>query len=241
LRSTGKEQIGVSIPRPGGRALIYLALVAALGISLLPLGSTTHATQPIYFAETNHTVSGRFLAAWQGPYSYQESVAINGYPISDVQEEVNPTDGKTYQVQWFQRARFEYHPETPPPNDVQFGLLGNIAAQGRRDEPPFRPVARPAALSAALSWFPETEHTLQGPFLDFWTRYGSWKQFGFPISEMFTEPSKIDGKSYVVQYFERARFELHPGLAPEFGGVVLGQLGTEQYHPPAATGTPAQP
>ena len=41
-------------------------------------------------------------------------------------QEVNPADGKTYTVQYFERARFEYHPEHKgTPFEVQLGLLGN--------------------------------------------------------------------------------------------------------------------
>jgi hypothetical protein len=35
------------------------------------------------------------------------------------------SDGNEYQVQWFERARFEYHPQNTAPYDVLFGLLGN--------------------------------------------------------------------------------------------------------------------
>jgi len=35
------------------------------------------------------------------------------------------SDGKQYQVQWFERARFELHPENDAPYDVLLGLLGN--------------------------------------------------------------------------------------------------------------------
>jgi hypothetical protein len=34
-------------------------------------------------------------------------------------------EGKDYQVQWFERARFELHPENQPPYNVLLGLLGN--------------------------------------------------------------------------------------------------------------------
>jgi hypothetical protein len=34
-------------------------------------------------------------------------------------------DGKQYQVQWFERARFELHPENPAPYTVLLGLLGS--------------------------------------------------------------------------------------------------------------------
>ncbi|NJP04450.1 MAG: hypothetical protein HC837_01855 [Chloroflexaceae bacterium] len=43
-------------------------------------------------------------------------------PISPLQEET--IDGQTLQVQWFERARFEQHPELEPPFQVLLGLLG---------------------------------------------------------------------------------------------------------------------
>jgi len=245
------------VPLPSGRAFIYLALVAGLGVSLLPLGSATPLPETThFFTETGFAVTGRFLAMWQGPYTYEESVAINGYPISDAHYEVSPDDGQIYLVQWFQRARYELHPEQAPPNDVQLGRLGVVAARGRQDQPAFQPVPEPADLGPTRAWYPETQHTLNAAFLAFWTQYGSWKQFGFPISEPLQERNQIDGQTYQVQYFERARFELHPGAAPAFGDVLLGQLGVEQYldapggpptpapsptTPPGATPLPAQP
>jgi hypothetical protein len=39
--------------------------------------------------------------------------------------ETNPTDGKQYLTQHFERARLEYHPENAgTPYDVLLGLLG---------------------------------------------------------------------------------------------------------------------
>ncbi len=35
-------------------------------------------------------------------------------------------------------------------------------------------------------------------------------QYGYPISEEFYEVNPADGQTYVVQYFERVRFEWHP-------------------------------
>ncbi|MDW8389528.1 MAG: META domain-containing protein [Oscillochloridaceae bacterium] len=48
--------------------------------------------------------------------------------------------------------------------------------------------------------------------------------FGLPISEPLTET--IEGKDYTVQWFERARFELHPANRPPFN-VLAGRLGAE--------------
>jgi hypothetical protein len=42
-------------------------------------------------------------------------------------------DGNVYTVQYFERARFEYHPENAPPYDVLLGQFGRqiLAAGGR--------------------------------------------------------------------------------------------------------------
>ncbi|MDQ2808632.1 MAG: hypothetical protein M3Z04_17240, partial [Chloroflexota bacterium] len=55
--------------------------------------------------------------------------------------------------------------------------------------------------------FPETGHTIKGAFLDYWNTHGGLAQQGFPISEESQEASITNGKSYTVQYFERAVFE----------------------------------
>jgi hypothetical protein len=52
-----------------------------------------------------------------------ENLALFGLPLSDVQTQ--QLEGKDYQVQWFERARFELHPENQPPYNVLLGLLGN--------------------------------------------------------------------------------------------------------------------
>ena len=37
---------------------------------------------------------------------------------------MSATDGKTYSVQYFERNRFEVHPEKAAPYEVELGLLG---------------------------------------------------------------------------------------------------------------------
>ncbi|MBX6341852.1 MAG: hypothetical protein IRY97_05290, partial [Thermomicrobiaceae bacterium] len=49
-----------------------------------------------------------------------ESLALFGYPISE--EFRDPQTGLT--VQYFERARFEYHPANPDPYKVLLGRLG---------------------------------------------------------------------------------------------------------------------
>jgi hypothetical protein len=40
----------------------------------------------------------------------------------------NPSDGKTYTSQYFQRARMEYHPELPEGQRIVLGALGSELA-----------------------------------------------------------------------------------------------------------------
>jgi pimeloyl-ACP methyl ester carboxylesterase len=76
--------------------------------------------------------------------------------------------------------------------------------------------------------FAETGKTVTGIFLDYWKQNGGLAQQGYPISDLLTEKSPLDGKTYTVQYFERAVFEYHPeNQAPN--DVLLSQLGTFRY------------
>lgn len=79
-----------------------------------------------YFAETGHIVKEAFLRYWQG----QGGLAMFGYPISEELPEINPGDGKVYTVQYFERARFEWHPTfAGTPDEVQLGLIGKQALE----------------------------------------------------------------------------------------------------------------
>src|SRR6185295_343290 len=69
----------------------------------------------------------------------------------------------------------------------------------------------------------------------YWNKNGGLAQQGYPISDEFTEKSDLDGKSYRVQYFERAVFEMHPEN-PAPNDVLLSQLGTFQFKSKYPTG-----
>ncbi|HET6261851.1 MAG TPA: hypothetical protein VFG99_06385, partial [Chloroflexia bacterium] len=189
----------------------------------------------------NIPVAGRFLQEWSRQGSEQASVYVNGWPITARRPEISVEDGRSYEVQWFERARYEAHPEHKAPYDVLLGRLGATLVEGRgRVDPntqqvrnpadqPFVPVARSAdADGKSKAWFQETRHSLSGKFLEQWNRYGGLAQFGFPLSEQFQEASPTDGKTYTVQYFERNRFELHPGNPAPYD-VELGLLGVQQH------------
>ncbi len=73
-----------------------------------------------FFTQTGHNLANAFLTYWQN----NGGLAVFGYPISEEFVEVSPTDGKPYTVQYFERNRFEWHPEREPQHNVQLGLLG---------------------------------------------------------------------------------------------------------------------
>lgn len=67
-------------------------------------------------------------------------------------------------------------------------------------------------------------YVVSGHFLAFWNNNGGLPIFGYPISQPFAERMK-DGAIIWVQYFERARMELHGPDGAEY--VLLGHFGRE--------------
>lgn len=82
----------------------------------------------LYFPETGHAVGNAFLRYWQANGALQRF----GLPISEAFYETFP-DGSIYLVQYFQRARLEYHPDFAGTNDeVMIGLLGSALLQNEQ-------------------------------------------------------------------------------------------------------------
>src|SRR5438270_8051419 len=114
-----------------GRIALYLTVVSSMALSLLPAMASPAGAQGNSRTINGRVVYGRFLEEWSKQGSEQNNVYVNGLPITDVRNEISLTDGKTYSTQWFERARFEAHPENKAPYDVLFGLLGVTLSEGR--------------------------------------------------------------------------------------------------------------
>jgi uncharacterized protein YkwD len=84
--------------------------------------------------------------------------------------------------------------------------------------------------------FPETGYSVREPFLSAWEQ-GGIALFGQPISGELTERSRDDGRLYTVQYFERARLELHSDPDQP---IKVGRLGAE-LAPPATIASTCAP
>jgi hypothetical protein len=95
-----------------------------------------------YFPETGHAVGGAFLRFYDG----NGGLDSFGYPISEEFDEVLP-DGRAYRVQYFERARFEYHPELAgTPYEVQIGLLGTALYRNDARPETVQPMPTPVPL-----------------------------------------------------------------------------------------------
>jgi hypothetical protein len=207
-RTVARTGSTVTLPVNADPAYVIHAPVAASSVS----GSVFSGEGEV-FAQTGKAVRGPFLAYWQA----NGGLPIYGYPISDEMVEVLE-DGKPYLVQYFERARFEYHPENPAPDTIQLGQFG------RRLHPLY-----PAVPDCGCGrFFPETGHNIAGDFKAYWEQHGGLAQFGYPLTDPVTETLE-DGRQYTVQWFERARFEVHPELGPT-NNILLGQFGRQVYN-----------
>ncbi len=193
------------------RIVIVLLLLLALGLPVGGAAAETGAGTPLWFKETGHTLAYTFRLFWQ----QHGGLPIFGYPLTEVFIE----QGRP--VQYFERARLEWHGEVAL---VLAGHLGRWAAADYAEHPAFAPAASRA--EEGRDYFRETGHNLGGSFQRFWHARGGLAVFGFPLSEEFQEVNPTDGQTYLVQYFERARFEWHPELPPP-QQVQLGHLGRQ--------------
>jgi N-acetylmuramoyl-L-alanine amidase len=194
----------------------WLIVIVLLSVSfgLLPgMGRTTARAQAP--ASAAFPLEGVFSRFWEA----NGGLAQFGVALSPAV--ADPASGGLI-VQYFERARFEYHPEAPLAYVVQLTLFGGTALGARPER-----AAPPVPCAGDCTLYPETGHTLRGRFARHWAANGGLPVFGFPLTEEILEVSLTDGREYTVQWFERARFEYHP----EYGGtayeILLGHLGRE--------------
>jgi hypothetical protein len=180
-------------------AFVFLLALVGRGARAQSLGFR-------YFAETGHNVKGDFLEFYDAVLN---PMIVYGYPITD---EMISKDGLT--VQYFQRARFEYHPEAPVGQRVRTTDVGRTAytpmSQLYIDNP------------FSCRTYAETGFAVCFAFLEFFDAHGGMARFGYPISPF----EYHDG--LVVQYFEKARMEWRPWMS-ESQRVGLADLGRAYF------------
>jgi hypothetical protein len=155
-------------------------------------------------------------ATFQGSYDRFGGLRILGLPIS------NEMTVNGRQVQWFERARLEHWPEfAGTESEFQLGRLGAEFMADRSF-----PTVEPFVSQPGLQYFPETGYAVSEPFLSFWHQNGALSTFGFPISNVIVEQLS-DGQAHTVQYFERARLEIHQIEGTQ--QIQIGLLGSSLY------------
>jgi len=242
-------RVSTIVRRAGGLAPLALLIAWWLAAGLGVAAPMPQSAAPICFPETGYCTGGRIRELWERG----GGLMVFGFPISSLQQEL--IEGQPRMVQWFERARVELHPENLPPYDVLVGRVG-VELAGASGAVRFPRTA----LAGECRFFPETGQSVCGEFLAAWLGGGldldgdpaisdaeSLALYGLPLSEPRTERLS-DGRPYVVQWFERARFELHPEqaapvlrglLGSELAPVVLDPPGTPWAEPAPATGEAA--
>ena len=211
-------------------------LVDELGFSFPAAGPdqipASNSESHHYFPETGHVVSYAFLDAFRE----KGGLEIFGYPRSEFFFE----DGTV--VQYFQRARMHWHRDKPEGSQIELANLGEIYLErfgvpGNHDQAVPAPARMrsetlPTATAESCRYFAETGHYVCDQFLQFFDEKGQIEVFGYPLTEAFTDP---DHGGLHVQYFQRARMELHPHSQSDHQ-VMLGLLVDELGYafPPAS-------
>jgi hypothetical protein len=211
-----------------------MGLIALLGVlAAMALAAPAQAREPVLcFPDVpgiDSCISERFLDYWWE----NGGLPVFGYPLTTVFEQRTPEG--TFEVQYFERQRFEYHPENARPFDVLLGRLGDeqLRRQGRdwqRERPP-------EEVPPPCERFPVTNQIVCGEFRSYWYAHGlnslrghsafskALHLSGLPLTEPRLERNR-DGAEVGTQWFERARYESHPNNPPQYR-VLLGRLGAE--------------
>ena len=112
----------------------------------------------LWFAQTGHNVCDQaknvgFKHYWEnhglkiaGLSNFDRSLQLFGLPLTAPTMETN-SSGDTVLTQWFERARFEWHPANPDEYKVLLGLLGKEVLGERSTPPEPQPAPPPPSLN----------------------------------------------------------------------------------------------
>lgn len=145
----------------------YEVLLGLLGKERLAQLGRNYAAEPreagpkdgcLWFDQTGHNVCNidgnlGFKAYWEshglkisGMNKYDQSLQLFGLPLTEPKMETN-SSGDTVLTQWFERARFEWHPNNPAEFKVLLGLLGTEVHGPPSPPPPPPPPPAPKEIT----------------------------------------------------------------------------------------------
>lgn len=233
------ERVGEETPmRPAYcmlTTIVSLLLIGLLAVLLLSVSrvSTANEPSPDCLAIDDHIATD--WSRWGG-------LPVVGYPITTLREEIDSATGQRHTVQWFERMRLEVQPANDGTYQVLPARLGVERLHQLSID--WTTLPREAGPQPGCLWFEETGHNVcdqlpgQEGFRSYWQAHGvrdpqignayaqSMALFGLPISSAEMYFNETYNTFYIVQWFERARFEWHQDQ-PEHARVLLGLLGRE--------------
>lgn len=169
------------------------------------------------FPETGHNVPGPILEYWTRLGGWRNL----GLPITEIFREIQ-SDGSIRFVQYFERSILQY----TPPEAGGPALTSDLIGYSAYAPPSARAPVGPFEGSNDHWYFPQTQHSLNYGFKQEWTNHGGLATFGYPITEEFSGVT-ADGRPYVAQIFERARFEWWPDKVGTGEEITHGLLVVE--------------
>ena len=174
-------------------AAILFSLILTVGLTS-DLGAVVLADTPFcaFMPETGHNVHGVFLAF----YRAHNGAENFGAPLTEALWE------RVRIVQYFERARFEFHPESPEPYRVQVSLLGDLNSSSA--DVPMKSIAIPPANNPTFRYFPESGQMISFAIKEYFDKSGGIDILGYPVSGLHFESGNF------VQYFQRQRLVWNP-------------------------------
>ena len=196
--------------RGGFSILVVMLVLVNQGVAAAQGGGTR------FFSDTGHWVTGEFLDY----YEQNPNAAIDyGSPVSPAFDAYLSKDPAGTKIQYFERARFELHPENPPGLRVILTLVGEYFYDHDEID---ASILIPTHSSDCRN-IPRDGLPVCHAFLQYFESYGGIAQFGYPLSGL------VFHEGQMVQYFQRARFEWNRNL-PNGRKVTLSNIGLEYFY-----------
>lgn len=192
----------------GYSLLILFILAVYVGVS--PAFAQTGGG--LHFRETDHWVYGAFLTFY---LKAENPELVFGPPMTEEFISRPPNASAGLLVQYFNKVRFEFHPEFPEGQRVVITKLGANYRQSDVEViiAPDHPSCR-----QSINW----DYPVCYSFLEFFEANGQEIILGKPISHMEVHGTRV------LQFFENARLEWHPN-APEGFQIISADLGSKYF------------
>lgn len=187
---------------------VLLWLVIFLAVSGQIVLAQTDSNE--YFPDTGHFLYGDFHDFY---FANPNPELVYGQPITEAY--IDQQSGLL--VQYFEKARFELHPESPPGEQVKLTPIGQKTYS-------------PGVLIEELSSSTPNCYQEKGwdfpvcfSFYNFYDHFGGAQQFGKPVSGLEYSHGRL------VQYFEYAKLVWMPEN-PDQARIIIASLGFNYFY-----------